>query len=228
MPNAHASEKTKAEGDLPADEARTGGPKLWLAPYRLILASTSATRRDLLAGAGVPFDVISASDERAVEEEFLGQGGSPDDLARRLAKAKALEVSSRNPQALCLGADQTLSLGGRILHKPADLATAADHLRMLAGRRHRLVSAFSFARGGAVLFEGDDVAELTMRPLDERAIRLYLALAGAVALLSVGAYQVESLGVHLFEKIEGDHATVLGLPLIPILAWLRAQGCLAL
>jgi nucleoside triphosphate pyrophosphatase len=206
-----------------------GKVNLWLAPYRLILASASASRRNLLASAGLAFDIDGARiDERAVEEEFLRQGGAPDDLAQRLARAKALEVARRNPQALCLGADQTLSIAGRILHKPADLMEAARQLHALAGRSHSLISAFCFARGGAALFESKEVANLTMRPLDERAIRLYLALAGPAALSSVGTYQVEGLGVHLFEKIEGDHATVLGLPMIRVLAWLRAQGCLAL
>ncbi len=115
-----------------------------------------------------------------------------------------------------------------MLHKPRDMAAAERHLQLLAGRTHQLASAFCFARGGEALFEESEVARLTMRPLDTRAIKTYLALAGETALGSVGAYQVEGLGAHLFEEIDGDHATIVGLPLLKVLAWLRLQGYLAL
>src|SRR5271170_311912 len=207
----------------------TGPLRLWRSSDRLILASTSAGRRHLLESAGLSFDIEAARiDERALEKAFISRGGPPDDLAAWLARAKAVEVSERNPGALCLGADQTLTLDGAILHKPADLEAAAAQLRWLAGRRHSLVSAFCFARGGVPLFVGRDAAVLTMRALDEAAIRLYLALAAPAALASVGAYQIEGLGVHLFEKIEGDYATIQGLPIIGVLAWLRADGRLSL
>jgi septum formation protein len=203
-------------------------PRLWLGP-RLVLASRSASRCALLKNAGLDFDIDPARiDERALEEEFLRAGRAPSGLAASLAKAKAIEASARNRGALCLGADQTLTLGERILHKPQDEAAAESHLKALAGRTHRLHAAFCFARDGASLFEAVDVASLTMRALDGEAIRLYLALAGASALTSVGAYQVEGLGAHLLAEIEGDYTTVLGLPLRLALAWLRTQGYLAL
>lgn len=203
-------------------------PRLWLGP-RLVLASKSAGRAALLSGAGLNFEIDPASvDERAIEQEFFRAGGEPGALAARLAKAKALEVSARNPSALCLGADQTLTLENRVLHKPSNMAAAKSHLEALAGRTHRLVSAFCFARDGETLGEGADEASLAIRPLDERTIETYLALAGDMALASVGAYQVEALGAHLFERIEGDHATIVGLPLLKVLAWLRSRGYLAL
>jgi len=202
--------------------------RLWLGP-RLVLASKSAGRAGLLSSAGLSFEIDPASvDERAIEHEFLHAGGAPDALAGRLARAKAFDVSARNPGALCLGADQTLTLGDRVLHKPRDMAAAKDHLQALAGRTHRLVSAFCFARDGETLGEGADEAFLAMRPLADQAIETYLALAGETALASVGAYQVEALGAHLFERIEGDHATIVGLPLLKVLAWLRGGGYLAL
>jgi septum formation protein len=216
---------TEAPFDISADKIQR---RLWLGP-RLVLASGSAARSAILKGAGLDFGIDPAKiDERSVEEEFLKAGGAPADLAACLAKAKAVEVSARSGDALCLGADQTLTLDDRILHKPQNLVGAENHLRLLAGRTHRLTSAFCFARNGVALFEAAEVASLTMRALDERAIGLYLALVGETALTSVGAYQVEGLGIHLFEKIEGDHTTILGLPLLRVLAWLREQGYLAL
>jgi septum formation protein len=203
-------------------------PRLWLGP-RFVLASGSASRKALLEAAGLPFDVEPAKlDERKVEEHFLSEGGAPRALAARLAEAKAIEVSLRNRDALCLGADQTLAVGEELLHKPKTAADAASHLRLLGGRTHELSSACCIARNGAALFAAAEVARLTMRALDERQIALYLALAGDAALASVGAYQVEGLGAHLFEKIEGDHATIIGLPVMPLLAWLRLKGYLAL
>jgi septum formation protein len=213
--------------EAPSQEEET--PTLWRGATRLVLASGSASRRALLAAAGLDFDVQPAAvDERRAEESYLSGGGAVDGVAGSLARAKALEVSLRRPDALCLGADQTLTIAGALFHKPVDLAAAERHLRLLAGREHQLNSAFAFARAGEILFEDARVATLRMRALDERAIRFYLALVGADALASVGAYQVEGLGVHLFDKIDGDHTTILGLPLVPVLAWLRAEGYLAL
>ena len=219
--------KDEARQEVRAGDRRH--PRLWLSPDRLILASASASRRRLLAAVGLTFDVEAARvDERGLEAAFIKQGGSPADLAARLASAKAVEVSERHADALCLGADQTLLLDGAILHKPVDLEAAAAQLRRLEGRKHSLVSAFCFARGGVSLFVGSDSAALTMRRLDEDAIRLYLTLAGRSAVASVGAYQIEGLGAQLFAKIEGDHATIQGLPILGVLAWLRAEGRLAL
>ena len=202
---------------------------LWTRRERLILASKSASRRQMLASAGLLFDVEAAEiDERALETDFLARGEAPEDLALALARAKALEVSGRRPGAMCLGADQTLSLEGRLIHKSATLEEAARTLATLAGRRHRLTAAFALARGGNIVGEGVDNAVLAMRALDARSIALYLASAGPDVLASVGVYQVEGLGVHLFESIEGDHTTILGLPMLKLLACLRREGALAL
>jgi septum formation protein len=194
-----------------------------------VLASKSASRRRLLASAGLAFDIEAADiDERALERAFLAEGGPLEALALALARAKALAVSARRPGAPCIGADQTLTLEGRLVHKSATPAAAARTLRALSGRTHRLTSAFAVARDGRVLDDGQDRADLTMRPLDSRQIALYLACAGPGALATVGVYQIEGLGVHLFEAIEGDHATILGLPMLKLLACLRREGLLAL
>lgn len=198
---------------------------LWLAPAPLLLASASATRRDLLASAGLPVETEPARiDERALEAE----GGEivPADLARSLARAKAEEVAARHPGRVVIGADQVLECEGRIFHKPADLKAAHAHLARLQGRTHQLHSAVAILRDG----RAEDFAEtarLTMRPLDAEAIDAYLRLAGVAVTTSVGAYQLEGLGIHLFERVEGDHSTILGLPLTPLLARLRGMGLLA-
>jgi septum formation protein len=202
---------------------------LWNAEHRLVLASKSASRRELLASAGLPFDVEAAQiDERAVELHFLGQGGSADGLSLALARAKAVDVSRRAPGALCLGADQVLSLEGEIFHKAETIAESRRHLARLAGKTHRLSSAFAIARDGGVIHEDEDSAYMTMRALDTERIEDYARLAGAAALSSVGGYQWEALGVHLFERVEGDHATILGLPLLKLLRSLRREGALRL
>lgn len=207
----------------------SSSPSLWIGQARLVLASKSASRRQLLASAGLEFDVETAQvDERALEDESAARGASSESLALTLARAKALEVSARRLGALCLGADQTLSLDGRLFHKSPTLEAAALTLAALSGRTHRLTSAFALARDGRIVGEGEDSADMTMRALDSRQIALYLARAGADVLSSVGVYQLEGLGVHLFDAIEGDHTTILGLPLLKLLACLRAQGLLAL
>jgi septum formation protein len=202
---------------------------LWKGPVRPTLASNSATRRLLLESAGIAVDVEPAAlDERVLEEAFLARGGAPSALAAELARAKALEVSARRPGALCIGADQTLIFEGRLLHKPASMEEAAENLAGLAGQTHRLIAGVCVARDGVTEFTASESAKLTMRALDEGAIRRYLDAAGPGVLSSVGAYQIEGLGIHLFETIEGDHATILGLPLMPLLKWLRSQELLAL
>ena len=204
-------------------------PSLWIAGQPLILASKSAGRQRLLASAGVPFEVDPADvDERALEEAHFARGEPSEALARTLARAKALQVSARRPGALCLGADQILTLDGRALHKSETFESAARALAALSGRVHRLTSAFALARDGGVVGEGEDSAELTMRALDARRIALYLACAGPGALASVGVYQLEGLGAHLFDKIEGDYTTIVGLPMPKVLACLRREGMLAL
>jgi nucleoside triphosphate pyrophosphatase len=194
-----------------------------------VLASKSVSRRQLLASAGLDVDIEPAQvDERALENEYLAGGGSVEGMALALARAKALEVSARRPDSLCIGADQTLLLDGRVLHKSPTLEAATRTLAALAGRTHRLTSAFALARSGAIVGEGQDSAEMTMRALDKAQIALYLACAGAEVLSSVGVYQIEGLGLHLFDAIEGNHATILGLPMLKLLACLRRQGLLAL
>ena len=167
-------------------------------------------------------------DERRLESEFLEGGGDPAGLAPLLARAKAVDVSARYRRQLCIGADQTLLLEGVLFHKPDDLEGAVQSLARLAGRTHVLVAGVCVARAGRVLFEATKSARLTMRALDEVAIRLYLAAAGPAALSSVGAYQIEGIGIHLFETIDGDHSTILGLPLLALLKWLRSQRVLAI
>lgn len=198
---------------------------LWLVPAPLLLASASATRRDLLTGAGLPVETAPARiDERALEAE--GGALAPVELARRLARAKAEEVAARHPGRVVVGADQVLECEGQIFHKPADRAAAHAHLTRLQGRTHQLHSAVAIRRDG----RAEDFAEtarMTLRPLDTGAIDAYLRLAGAAVTTSVGAYQYEGLGIHLFERVEGDHSTVLGLPLTPLLARLRGMGLLA-
>ncbi|MBV8754684.1 MAG: Maf family protein [Hyphomicrobiales bacterium] len=199
---------------------------LWLAATPLVLASASAVRRHLLEAAGIPVEVRPASlDERAVEAS--APGNNPSAVAALLAREKALRVTANLSGQLVVGADQTLALGNRRFDKPADRDAARAQLEALAGRTHELHAAVAVARDGQVLFEHSAVARLTMRSLSDAFLDRYLDAAGAAVTASVGAYQLEALGVHLFEHIEGDHFTILGLPLVPLLAYLRAEGSLA-
>ncbi len=196
----------------------------WLGPAPLLLASTSATRRLLLESAALPVETESPGvDERAIE---AAAGALPEELAGALARAKAEAVAARHPGRVVVGADQVLALDGTVFHKPTDLGAARDHLARLAGRTHALHSAVALVRDGSTdLFV--ETARLTMRPLAEEGIAAYLACAGeARVCASVGGYQLEGPGIHLFETVEGDHSTVLGLPLLPLLARLRAAGLL--
>jgi septum formation protein len=202
---------------------------LWVGPTPLLLASSSRTRMMLLESAGLPIEITAPGiDERAVEEAASATGVGALALAERLAREKAVAVSRGHPQRLVLGADQVLELDGEIFHKPADRVAAAAHLQRLAGRTHALHSAGALARDGDLVEVFADTALLTLRPLEPQDIELYLDLAGAEALQSVGAYQVEGLGIHLFEDIAGDHSTILGLPLRPLLVALRRLGSVAL
>ncbi len=204
-------------------------PSLWIGLSPIVLASKCASRRALLAAAGVPFEVEPADiDERSVEETLSQRGEAGTGLALALARAKALAVSARRPQALTLGADQTLTLDGQPMHKAPTRAAAAAALNAMSGRSHRLTSAFALARDGAILAEDSDSADMTMRALDAAQIARYLDIAGPAVLASVGAYQIEGLGAHLFESISGDYGTILGLPMLKLLAALRGHGLLAL
>jgi septum formation protein len=198
---------------------------LWRGNDPLILASQSPARRALLANAGISFEAIPAAiDERAVQQ--ISGLSAPGDVAALLARKKALSVSMGHAGRFVVGADQTLALGERLFSKPADRAQAADQLRTLAGRCHELHSAVAVARDGKILFADASTARMTMRRLGEAGIDAYLDQAGDVVTSSVGAYQLEGLGVHLFERIEGDHFTILGLPLLQLLAFLRSERLL--
>jgi nucleoside triphosphate pyrophosphatase len=182
-----------------------------------------------LSAAGLAAEFIApAVDERALENRHLSRAGSLESLAVELARAKALSVSVERPEAYCIGADQTLTFEGRVLHKAKDLAQAAETLAALAGKTHRLTSAFCVARGGQALAVHSDHADVRMRPLDPIEISRYLERAGRGVLASVGAYQGEGLGIHLFERIEGDHSVVLGLPMLSLLAWMRRENLISL
>jgi septum formation protein len=202
---------------------------MWNSHERLILASKSAIRRRLLEQSGIPFEWESAKiDERGLELAFLTCGGNIQILPVILAQAKSIDVSRRYPGALCLGADQVLILDGRLFHKAETLADAASHLQELSGRTHLLISAFAIARDTRVVCEGADRAAMTMRWLDRDEAALYLLYAGPSVLESVGAYMFEGAGVHIFEKVDGDSATILGLPILKVLSGLRREGALLL
>jgi len=180
----------------------------------------------LLANAGISFEAVPADiDERAAQKN--SGLSAPGEIAGLLAREKALFVSSRNPGRYVVGADQTLDLGSRLFSKPAGRAQAADQLRLLAGGTHELHSGVAVACDGKVVFSDVGIARMTMRRLDESEIEAYLDQAGQAVTTSVGAYQLEGLGVHLFERIQGDHFTILGLPLLPLLAFLRGEGLLS-
>jgi septum formation protein len=204
-------------------------PPLWRAAEPLVLASSSQSRRALLSASGLQAECVSpAIDERAVENRYLADGGPLENLALELARAKALAVSATRPDAYCIGADQTLTLDGRVFHKSADFVEAAQTLAALSGKTHRLTSAFCVARAGQALVVHRDHADIRLRALDPHEISRYLERAGRSVLASVGAYQGEGLGIHLFEHIEGDHSVVLGLPMLSLLAWLRRENLIAL
>ncbi|WP_395665249.1 Maf family protein [Methylocella sp.] len=198
---------------------------LWLGADPLVLASRSAARAALLAAAGLPFEARAADiDERAVEAPLVAAGAGASGVARALAKTKALAVSAAAPGRLVVGADQTLACDGRLFVKPESRAAAAAALAALSGRAHELHSALCAARDGQVLFAAAPVARLHMRALSSKFIDAYLDAAGPAVLGSVGAYQIEGAGMHLFERIEGDHSTILGLPLLPLFGFLRDEG----
>jgi len=199
---------------------------LWLAAAPLVLASRSAVRRALLEAAGIPVEIRPADiDERGVEAGAPLQ--APLAIAALLAREKASVIAGHNRGRLVLGADQTLSLDGRRFTKPADRTAARAQLRALSGRTHELYSAIAFVQDGTVLFEYVGVARLTMRPVSDRFLDDYLDAIGDAATASVGAYQLESLGIQLFERLDGDYFTVLGLPLTTALDFLRRHECLA-
>ena len=191
---------------------------------RLILASKSAARRAVLANAGVPFAVQVAD----VDEDALKTPGvDPAGLAVELARAKALAVSRHDADAWVLGADQTLAFDGGLVSKAATLQAARERLAAMRGRAHQLHSGAALARNGQVVWSGVDTVEMKMRDFSDAFLYAYLAAEGEALLACVGSYRLEGLGSQLFEAVEGDYFTVLGLPLWPVLAELRRAGVIA-
>ena len=191
----------------------------------LILASQSASRRAMLEAAGVPFAAQPAHvDEDALKASFAGR---PRDLADALAELKALKVSQRDPQALVLGSDSLVVLDdGTILSKPASREEAAEHLALMSGRRHDLISAAVIAEGGRPVWRHVDAATMHVRPLSYTFITRYLEVEWPAIARCVGCYRIEGPGVQLFSRIEGSQFTVLGMPLLPVLDYLRIRGVL--
>jgi len=199
---------------------------LWLAQEPLLLASKSAIRRTLLQDAGIPVEVQPAEiDERAIEQ--CSPPRDAGETAALLAREKARTVAARYPQRLVLGADQTLALGMRRFSKPSDRAGARNQLEALRGRTHELHSAIALAQASSIVWEHRDIARLTMRAFSDQFLESYLDAAGPALTASVGGYQLERLGIHLFERIEGDHSVILGLPFLALLQYFRQAGWLA-
>jgi septum formation protein len=197
----------------------------WRGTAPLVLASQSLARQGLLSAAGIPFEIYAAAlDERRIEAPLVASGADAADIALHLSRAKALLVNGEKPGRLVIGADQTLCLEGRLFGKPDGRAAAMAQLEALSGRTHELYSGCCVARENTVLFETVGVARLSCRRLSPAFIDAYLALAGDLG--SAGVYRIEGPGVHLFDAIEGDHATILGLPLLPLLKFLREEGSL--
>lgn len=195
---------------------------------RLVLASSSEIRARLLRNAGLSPEIRPARiDEEAIRAALTAEGAGPRDLADALAEMKARRVSERDPEALVLGADQVLELDGQVFAKPADPPTARAQLRALAGRTHRLLSAAVVCRAGQPLWRHVGTARLTMREVSDPWLDDYLARNWDSIRHSVGAYRIEEEGVRLFTRIEGDHFTILGLPLIELLTWLTVRGDIA-
>lgn len=191
----------------------------------LVLASKSPSRSALLAGAGLAFTTEpSRVDEREVEEPLLAAGADPGAIALHLAEAKALDVAARRPGELVLGADQTLGLGTERFVKPDSIAEARLHLERLRGRAHQLHSALVLARDGVVSWRHVSVATMTMRAFSDAYLDRYLETVADEVTGTVGCYRLEGPGIQLFEAIDGDYFTILGLPLLPLLAELRTQG----
>jgi septum formation protein len=194
----------------------------------LILASSSKVRARLLEAAGLDFTVQPPGLDEHIMRQAIGSTGalSPQDIAEVLARAKAEAVSELVPQAFVIGADQVLAFGGRILAKPDSMEAARKELLDLSGKSHTLHSAVALASKGGTVWAHSESSTLVMRKLSPQFIGRYLAAAGEEVLSSVGAYQLEGLGIQLFEKIDGDYFSILGLPLLPLLDALRREGAI--
>src|SRR6266403_2022617 len=198
---------------------------LWLAGEPLVLASKSAIRHAILRDAGIPVAVEPADiDERAIEQRSAEHDAG--ELAALLAREKARTIAARLPGRLVLGADQTLALGERRFSKPADRAGARRQLAALRGQTHELHSALALMRESTIVFEHREVARLTMRAFSDSFLESYLDAVGAAVTASVGGYQLERIGIQLFERVEGEHFVILGLPLVALLQYLREAGWL--
>jgi septum formation protein len=196
---------------------------LWLAERPLVLASKSAIRGAILRAAGLSVEVCPADiDERAIEQGSAAR--NPGAVAALLAREKARAIAVQLPGRVVLGADQTLALGERRFSKPVDRAAAGEQLKLLRGQTHELHTAIALVCEGTILFEHRDMARLTMRAFSDRFLEDYL---DAAVTASVGGYQLEQTGIQLFERVEGDHFVILGLPLLPLLQHLRQAGWLA-
>lgn len=194
---------------------------------RIVLGSGSGSRIALLRNAGITFTAQPAPiDERAVEAPLVAAGASADEIAMALAEAKALAVSTSEPDAMVIGGDQVLSADERRWNKPGERAEARAQLLALGGRTHLLHTAVVVARGGTIDWRHHETARMTMRPLSPDDVDAYLDEVGDAALSSVGAYQIEGPGIRLFAAIDGDYFAILGLPLLPLLAYLRKAGAL--
>jgi septum formation protein len=197
---------------------------------RLVLASASPYRRRMLESAGLSFEVAAAEiDEAALKRRLTAAAHrpGPETIAEALAQAKAEAVSRIDPGALIIGADQVLAFGDELFDKPGDLVAARAQLERLRGKTHRLHTAAALARGGRIVWTRVEIATLTMRLFSPEFLDRYLAESGAGLAQIVGAYQIEGTGIQLFERVEGDQFTIIGLPLIPLLAELRARGAIA-
>lgn len=192
---------------------------------KLILASKSASRRSLMTGAGLVYEAVGADiDERAIEASLSTRYAKPPEIAVELARAKAQWVSARHDDAYVIGSDQVLSLGSRTFHKPLSMGEAADHIRSMSGETHHLNCGVAIAFRGEVLWSDISIAAMSMRVISPSFLQAYLDMAGESILQSVGAYQFEGPGIQLFDKIDGDYFTILGLPMLKLLAGLRSLG----
>jgi nucleoside triphosphate pyrophosphatase len=196
---------------------------------QIVLASASRARRELLAAAGLAFAVDPADvDEPAIKQRLAAEGnGDPVEVARVLARAKAENVSARHAGTLVVGADQVLALGDELLTKAKDETEARAALQKLRGRTHVLHAAVALAQDGKTVWEHAGTARLTVRDFSDAFLDAYLVRAGDLVTQSVGAYQLEGVGVQLFDAIEGDYFTILGLPLLELLTQLRTRGVIA-
>ncbi len=195
-------------------------------PPRIILASGSVIRRDILTGAGVPFEVVKPDvDEGVIKEEGAREGLDLETLAMRLAEAKCLDIAAKT-DAIVIGSDQIMEFQGRAYDKPASMEEARGRLLAIKDAAHTLINAVAVARDGRIIWRNLDRPKLFMRNYSADELDAYLAVAGPEILHSVGAYQIEKLGARLFERIEGDHYAVLGLSLFPLLDLLRREGAL--